>query len=102
MAPLAIVKALDVVKHRAAGCRPVPIHHVSQLSFERAKEAFHWRIVPAVSLSTHTAAYARCRKLLLILAARILAAAVAVMHQTWSRSTLCKRTLQCRYDERTF
>src|ERR1700723_873002 len=56
VSPLPVVEQLDVFEERAAGLLArAPLSLVDQLDFERGKEAFRHRIVPAVSTAAHAA-----------------------------------------------
>ena len=54
MAPLSVVKHLQVVEQTCPGLIPglvIAMH--DQLALERMEEAFHWCIVPAIFFATH-------------------------------------------------
>jgi hypothetical protein len=61
-------------------------HQIKRLKFgfDRAKAAFHWRIVPASSLSAHGLGHPGCIEDLAVISGRILAAAIGMMDEaTW-------------------
>ena len=82
MTPDTILKHLDVFKDHLpdlfTGGKAVVMQ---TFRFERAKEALHWRIVPAVSFSTHRGLHAVASLQCAVGAAAILAATVRVVHQ---------------------
>ncbi len=82
MAPLAVIKALDVFLYCCPGigpCRVALMMH--QLVFQTAPEALHRRIVITVSPARHGGQHAELLNKFLIVVSAVLAAAVGMMNQ---------------------
>src|SRR5262245_2276218 len=97
MPPFRVVVVLDVVADRvvrfSAGLEGAA---VDQLLLQRSKEALSDRVVPAIAGATHTAFGAVMLQQSTVRPARVLAAAVCVMHQPSRWLPACQRVLQCR------
>ena len=81
MKPLTIVISFDVGKQVMPGNIPGWIASlVHEFGFNRAKAAFHWCIVPAISFSTHGLNHPGCIEDLMVIGGGILAAADALLN----------------------
>ena len=54
---------------------------VHEFGFDRAKAAFHWGVIPAISFPTHGLDHPGCIEDLAVIGGGILAAAIGVMNQ---------------------
>src|ERR1700751_2285161 len=82
MTPTTIVKHLDVFEQRLP--RRLPrrvIVMMRQLPFQRAEEALHYGVVVAIARAAHAGRQAVAGQQLLILIARVLHPAIAVVQQ---------------------
>jgi hypothetical protein len=92
---LTIVEDLDVVEDGRAGLSPRgPLKNVSDLVLQRAEEALDTGVVPAVALPAHAADHVLAGEQLPVVAARVLAAPIGVMHQPSCELALAQRHLK--------
>jgi hypothetical protein len=86
MKPLAIVVSFNVSEQVMPGSIPSFVASlVHKFGFDRAKAAFHRRIVPAISLPAHGLDHAGCIKDLAVISGGILAAAIRMMNEARRR-----------------
>ena len=77
MKSFSIIEDLNVVEDiRAKMFQALPFVPIDKFSFERGKETFGYRIVPAVSAPTHAARAFRCSQEFLVPVSGVLASAI--------------------------
>ena len=86
MKTIAVIKHLDVLNHITSCIASGTINYVgSPFGFQTVKETLRNSIIPAITLSTHTADHTIDAQELLVITTGILASAVRVMNQSLSR-----------------
>ena len=85
--PRTIVIAFDISEQVAPRAIAIWVFAVvDELGFEGAKEALHWRIVPAVRLAAHRLGDGGSLQDIAVVAGGVLAAAIGMMDQAGSRA----------------
>lgn len=87
MTTLAIIKPFNIVEHCSAGGLVRLKHRRWQLGLARGEEALHHGVVPTIAGAAHAPHHLGLREQRLLLDARILAAAVAVVNEPRRRLT---------------
>src|SRR5580765_1642815 len=86
MDPLTIVVAFDIAEQVTPRGSPIGVFTlVDEFGFQRAEEALHGCIVPAISLAAHRLDDGGVRQNIPVVAGGVLAAAVGMMDETRSR-----------------
>src|SRR5712691_5873057 len=87
MAPPTVVEDLDVLEDRGPGVIVTDVvGTMDQLGLERREETLGNSVVPAIALATHAADDAAFAKLVLVVRARVLHAAVRMVEQARLRA----------------
>jgi hypothetical protein len=86
MKPLTIVVSFDVGEQVVPGGIPGFVASlVNEFGFDRAKAAFHWRVIPAISLPAHGLDHPGCIEDLAVTGGGVLAAAIGMVNEAWRR-----------------